>query len=61
MFESEEIKGGTVVINVPTVKEWTLSELRYCCKKHKVKGYTKMNKDELIKSVDEIIKTIKNR
>lgn len=44
-----------IVIKIPAVTEWTLKELRYACKHNKVKGYTKMDRDELIVEVNEII------
>lgn len=43
------------VINIPGVEEWTLTSLRYTCKMNKVKGYTKMNKEELKKAVQKIL------
>lgn len=45
------------VINIPGVKEWTLTQLRYCCKNHKVKGYTKMDRESLEKAVQEILRS----
>ena len=58
MFNENEIKGESVTIRVPSVESWTLKELKYCCKNHKVKGYTKMNRDQLIKAVKEILNNL---
>ena len=58
MFNENEIKGESVTIKVPGVEEWTLKELRYCCKNHKVKGYTKMTKEQLVTVVKEILEKL---
>lgn len=59
MFEEKHIVGEEkVTIKMPGVEEWTLTQLRHCCK-GKVKGYTKMNREQLIKEVKEIIKECK--
>lgn len=55
-FTSRDIKGeDTVTIKIPPVNEWTLTQLRNLCKRNKVKGYTKMNKEQLIKEANNII------
>ena len=57
MFESHEIKSNeSVTIKIPGVSEWTTSELRRCCKGSRVKGYTKMNREQLIEAVNDIIR-----
>lgn len=62
MFETQEIRDNTkVIIKVPIVSEWSISELRKCCKKHKVKGYTKMDRVQLVTAAHEIIDKIKSR
>lgn len=48
-----------MVIRIPPVEEWTLKDLKYTCRHHKVKGYTKMSKDQLIIEVKKIIQRIK--
>lgn len=48
-----------VVINIPPVEEWPLKDLRSVCKHNKIKGYTKMDKGELIQHVRGIIKKMK--
>ena len=59
MFKENHIQGNDkVTIKVPGVEEWTLKELRYCCKNHKVKGYTKMNKEQLVAAVKEILNNL---
>lgn len=58
MFNENEIKGESVTIRVPGVESWTLKELKYCCKNHKVKGYTKMNKEQLVEVVKEILNNL---
>lgn len=50
----------TVIINIPPVEEWTITILRYACKNHKVKGYTKMDREQLIQHVKEILGHKKN-
>lgn len=49
-----------VIINIPSVEEWNVTQLRYTCKKNKVKGYTKMDRDELIVAVKEVISKLKS-
>lgn len=60
MFESQEIiNNEPIVIKIPCISEWKLSELRYTCKKHKVKGYTKMSREELVQEVEKILIKLK--
>lgn len=62
MFETHEIKGtDKVSIRVPGIDEWSLSDLKKCCKKNKVKGYTKMSKKQLQEAVKEIVRGITER
>jgi len=59
LFGTQKIKGtDKVSIRIPGINEWSLSELKYCCKKNKVKGYTKMSKEKLQEAVKEIVKGI---
>lgn len=59
MFDAKEVKGNdTVVIKMPGVESWSIKELKYTCKHNKVKGYTKMNREELIQEVKSIIEKI---
>ena len=44
-----------ILINIPKVEDWTITDLRYTCKKNKIKSYTKMNKEQLINAVKKII------
>lgn len=44
-----------IIIKIPSVETWNITSLRYCCKKNKVKGYTKMSKEQLIEEVQKII------
>ena len=56
LFKENHIVGNeTQTIKIPGVESWTLTQLRHCCKKNKAKGYTKMNREELIKEVKNII------
>lgn len=56
MFEQKSVVlNEKVTINIPSVEDWNITQLRYCCKKNKVKGYTKMTKDQLIVEVQNII------
>jgi len=45
-----------IIINIPAVETWTITDLRYTCRKNKIKGYTKMDRQQLIIEVNEIIK-----
>jgi hypothetical protein len=45
-----------IIIKIPALSEWTITELRYTCRKNKVKGYTKMTREQLIIEVNEIIR-----
>lgn len=58
-FVEKEVTGGTEIIKIPAVKEWTLKDLKYTCKRNKVKGYTKMSRDELVAAVENIIAGMK--
>lgn len=44
-----------IVINIPAVDTWNITDLRYTCKRNKVKGYTKMSREELISEVKRIV------
>ncbi|UZW13209.1 hypothetical protein OSC52_15335 [Clostridium pasteurianum] len=44
-----------IIIKIPSVKEWNRTQLRYACRKNKVKGYTKMNREQLIVAVEKIL------
>ena len=56
MFENKNVIGNEVIIiEVPGIENWTTKELKYTCKHNKVKGYSKMNRDQLIKQVKEIV------
>lgn len=46
----------TIIIEIPPVEEWTLTDLRHTCRHNKVKGYTKMKKEQLVKEVERIIR-----
>lgn len=62
MLETREIKGSDKVsIRIPGIHEWSLSDLKKCCKKNGVKGYTKMSKEELQEAVKGIIRNITER
>lgn len=49
-----------IIINIPAIYTWTLKELKYACKKNKVKGYTKMSREELVTAVENIVLNFKN-
>lgn len=53
------MNGKPVVIDIPKVEDWTITDLRYTCSRNKVKGYTKMTKDELVIEVKRIIENMK--
>jgi hypothetical protein len=54
IMESKEVN-----INIPSVDNWTIKDLKYTCKRNNVKGYTKMNREQLIQVVKEIINNMK--
>lgn len=47
-----------IIIKIPKVSNWTITDLRYTCKNNKIKGYTKMNREQLISEVENIIDNI---
>lgn len=59
--ELRKLNDKPIVINIPKVEEWTLTQLRYTCKKNKVKGYTKMDRSQLVKSVKHIIENLRTK
>jgi hypothetical protein len=48
-----------IVINIPAVETWPITHLRNACKRNKVEGYTKMNREQLIDAVKKIITNFK--
>ncbi|MED1010754.1 hypothetical protein [Bacillus mycoides] len=51
--------GQAITINIPPVEEWPLKQLKSVCRHNEIKGYTKMNREELVKHVREVIKNMK--
>lgn len=47
-----------IVIDMGRVEDWTLTDLRYACSKNKVKGYSKMSKEELVAAVKDITRNM---
>lgn len=45
----------TVIVNIPPVEKWPLKQLKSVCRHNKIKGYTKMDREELVQHVKEII------
>lgn len=61
ILEEKEIKGtDEIIIEIPAVETWPITHLRFTCKKNKVKGYTKMNREQLVEAVKEIMQNFKN-
>ena len=52
-------KEEPIIINIPSVDSWTITDLKFTCRKNKIKGYTKMSRDQLIIEVKRIIENIK--
>lgn len=52
---SRVIKGEAVTIKMPKLEDWPITQLRKTCKKNKVKGYTKMTKEQLVEAVRQIL------
>jgi hypothetical protein len=46
----------TIVINIPPVEEWTLRNLKSVCRHNKIKGYTQMERDQLVQCVKGILR-----
>ncbi|HFK1757071.1 TPA: hypothetical protein ACGXQC_001452 [Bacillus cereus] len=51
----------TITINIPSVEKWTLRDLKSVCRHHKINGYAKMSRDQLIVHVREILGHTENR
>ena len=51
-----EIATKEVALNIPSVDDWTLTDLRKCCRKNKVKGYAKFSREQLILAVKDVIR-----
>ncbi|WP_176546799.1 hypothetical protein [Bacillus pseudomycoides] len=45
----------TVVINIPSVEEWPMKQLKSVCRHNKIKGYTKMTREQLMHHVRVIL------
>jgi hypothetical protein len=43
-----------VVINIESIDDWTITSLRKACAKNHVKGYTKMDKSQLVDEVKKL-------
>jgi len=43
------------ILNIEAVDKWTKTDLLFTCKKHRVKGYSRMKKPQLIEEVKKII------
>ncbi|MBJ8031885.1 hypothetical protein JDS96_29635 [Bacillus cereus group sp. N21] len=54
-----DMSDQTVIINIPPVEEWPMKQLKSVCRHNKVKGYTKMDREQLVQHVKEIIKNMK--
>lgn len=48
-----------VTIHIPSVDSWTITDLRYTCRRNKVKGYTAMDREQLIEEVKKVINKFK--
>ena len=47
-----------VVIKIPAIDTWPITHLRNACKRNKIKGYTKMDREQLIVAVKGILKRL---
>ena len=59
IFEEAVKSVEPVIINIPSVDTWTKTDLLFACKKNKVKGYTRMDKPQLIEAVKNIMANMK--
>lgn len=46
------------ILNMQPVEKWTKTDLLFACKKHRVKGYTRMKKPQLIEAVKKIMENM---
>jgi len=53
-----EITTKEVALNIPAVDTWPITHLRKCCKKNKIKGYTKMDREQLVQAVKKFIDSL---
>lgn len=59
MFKEKVVSSNEkVIIKIPGVESWTLTDLKRVCKHNKVKGYTKMSREELVEQVKIILDKI---
>ncbi|MCR8860369.1 hypothetical protein NQ113_24675 [Bacillus pseudomycoides] len=49
------MSGKPVIINIPPVENWTIKNLKSVCRHNKIKGYTTMDRDQLVQCVKEIL------
>ncbi|MBR2208171.1 MAG: Rho termination factor N-terminal domain-containing protein [Synergistaceae bacterium] len=54
MFSTENI---TRTVTAEEISTWKVQELKNFCKEHKIKGYSKLRKTELIALVTDFVKT----
>ena len=59
--KQENILSEPIIINMPSIDSWNITALRYTCRKNKVKGYIKMDREQLIIEVKKIIHNFKER
>ena len=57
--EENVVSDKPIIINIPSVDTWNITALRYTCRKNKVKGYIKMDREQLIVEVKKIIHNYK--
>lgn len=50
-----EVNDKPIVIDMGNIEDWPITHLRRACQKNKVKGYSKMSKDELVQEVKKIL------
>lgn len=46
----------TIIIDMGRLEDWPITHLRRTCQKNKIKGYSKMSKEDLVLAVREILK-----
>ncbi len=61
IWEGTKMIEETIVINIPPVEEWPMKQLKSVCRYNKIKGYTKMNREQLVQHVKVILGHIKTK
>jgi len=56
VIDSKKTNDKLITIEMGKLEDWPITHLRNACRKNKVKGYTKMSKEELVQEVRKTLK-----